>query len=257
QADGHPVDRLARTESDAMAHGTFVVPALIGIDSLDQLEREVFGPVLHVLRYRREDLDALIDQINGTGYGLTLGVHTRINETIDRVVERAHVGNLYVNRNVVGAVVGVQPFGGEGLSGTGPKAGGPLALPRLLATRPDDAARRAVDAAGSDATPPVRGFDLGGARPAAAEAPAAWAQAQGDAALAQLARQLPALSPAGRWRSLPGPTGEANLYAVLPREHVLCLAPSGPEGDRARLLLLAAVLAVGARAVWPVEAQAL
>ncbi len=237
--------------------GCFVPPTLIQIPSLAELQREVFGPVLHFMPYERDALPALIGQINATGYGLTGGVHTRIDETVVQVAATLRAGNLYVNRNVVGAVVGVQPFGGEGLSGTGPKAGGPLALPRLLAQRPDDAARRAVDAAGSDATPPVRGFDLGGARPAAAEALAAWAQAQGDAALAQAARRLPALSPAGRWRNLPGPTGEANLYAVLPREHVLCLAPSGPDGDRARLLLLAAVLAVGARAVWPVEAQAL
>lgn len=242
----------------APAAGCFVPPTLIGIPSLAELQREVFGPVLHFMRYERDALPALIGQINAMGYGLTGGVHTRIDETVVQVAATLRAGNLYVNRNVVGAVVGVQPFGGEGLSGTGPKAGGPLALLRLLATRPDDAARRAVDAAGSQAVPPVRGLDLGGARPAAAEALAAWAQ--GDAALAAvvaLARRLPALSPVGRWRSLPGPTGEANLYAVLAREHVLCLAPDGVEGERARLLLLAAVLAVGARAVWPAEAQPL
>ena len=103
----------------------------------------------------------------------------------------------------------------------------------------------------------MRGFDLGGARPTAAEALATWAQGQGHDGLAEAARRLPTLSPVGRWRSLPGPTGEANLYAVLAREHVLCLAAPGAEGDAARLHLLAAVLAVGARAVWPVQAQAL
>ncbi len=95
------------------------------------VEREVFGPVLHVLRYKREALDKLIDDINAAGYGLTFGLHTRIDETIARVVERIEAGNIYINRNVIGATVGVQPFGGSRLSGTGPKAGGPLYLSRL------------------------------------------------------------------------------------------------------------------------------
>ncbi|MEA3120908.1 MAG: RHH-type transcriptional regulator, proline utilization regulon repressor / proline dehydrogenase, partial [Paraburkholderia sp.] len=122
--------------SEACAHGTFVAPTLIEIDSFAEIKREVFGPVLHVMRFRRSELDPLLEQIRATGYGLTLGIHTRIDETIAHVVSRAHVGNVYVNRNVIGAVVGVQPFGGEGLSGTGPKAGGPLYLQRLLAKRP-------------------------------------------------------------------------------------------------------------------------
>ncbi len=137
RAKGHRVVQPAAIAAETLARGTFVAPTLIEIDSLAELRREVFGPVLHVLRYRREQLDALLGQINATGYGLTLGVHTRIDETIARVVDQAHAGNLYVNRNMVGAVVGVQPFGGEGLSGTGPKAGGPLYLLRLLAQHPD------------------------------------------------------------------------------------------------------------------------
>lgn len=117
-------------------YGTFVPPTLIEIDSLSQLTQEVFGPVLHVLRYRRDQLDTLLEDINRTGYGLTFGVHTRIDETVQRVTSRVKAGNMYVNRNIVGAVVGVQPFGGEGLSGTGPKAGGPLYLLRLISVRP-------------------------------------------------------------------------------------------------------------------------
>ncbi len=103
------------------------------------VEREVFGPVLHVLRYRREALDALIDAVNAAGYGLTFGLHTRIDETIARVAERIEAGNVYVNRNIIGATVGVQPFGGSRLSGTGPKAGGPLYLARLVAEPPSSA----------------------------------------------------------------------------------------------------------------------
>jgi RHH-type proline utilization regulon transcriptional repressor/proline dehydrogenase/delta 1-pyrroline-5-carboxylate dehydrogenase len=99
------------------------------------LEEEVFGPILHVLRFEGGHLDRVIDAINATGYGLTLGLHSRIAAVADLVAERARVGNLYVNRNQIGAVVGVQPFGGEGLSGTGPKAGGPNYLTRFATER--------------------------------------------------------------------------------------------------------------------------
>jgi RHH-type proline utilization regulon transcriptional repressor/proline dehydrogenase/delta 1-pyrroline-5-carboxylate dehydrogenase len=116
--------------------GVFVPPTLIEIASVSELSGEVFGPVLHVLRFDRRRLGALLDAINATGYGLTLGVASRIDSTIDQVIERARVGNVYVNRNMIGAVVGVQPFGGQGLSGTGPKAGGPLYLQRLLRQAP-------------------------------------------------------------------------------------------------------------------------
>ncbi len=117
------------------ARGTFVAPTVIEIDRVADIPGEVFGPVLHVLRWRFGELDRLIDDIDATGYGLTMGVHSRIDEHIARVASRARVGNLYVNRTMIGATVGVQPFGGEGLSGTGPKAGGPFYLARLDATR--------------------------------------------------------------------------------------------------------------------------
>ena len=121
------------------ASGWFVPPTVIEIDSLSDLQQEVFGPVVHVLRFdanrfEANRFDALIGEINATGYGLTRGLHTRIDETIAQVTAAIHAGNLYINRNMVGAVVGVQPFGGEGKSGTGPKAGGPLYLQRLFGT---------------------------------------------------------------------------------------------------------------------------
>ncbi|HEX9647684.1 MAG TPA: bifunctional proline dehydrogenase/L-glutamate gamma-semialdehyde dehydrogenase PutA [Alphaproteobacteria bacterium] len=115
--------------------GIFFSPMAFEIDSVDALDGEVFGPILHVLRYRSDRLDAVIDAVNRTGYGLTLGVHSRIEETARRVIARARVGNIYVNRNMIGAVVGAQPFGGEGLSGTGPKAGGPHYLLRFAVER--------------------------------------------------------------------------------------------------------------------------
>jgi len=116
-------------------HGTFFAPLAVEIDSLRQLPREVFGPALHVIRYKARDLDKVIDQINGTGYGLTLGIHSRIDSQAQEIAHRIRAGNVYVNRNQIGAVVGVQPFGGRGLSGTGPKAGGPGYLHRYATER--------------------------------------------------------------------------------------------------------------------------
>ncbi len=116
-------------------HGHFFAPMAVEIDSLDRLEREVFGPVLHVIRYRARDLDKVIEQINATGYGLTLGIHSRIDSQAMQIARSVRVGNAYVNRNMIGAAVGVQPFGGRGLSGTGPKAGGPGYLHRFAVER--------------------------------------------------------------------------------------------------------------------------
>ncbi len=113
------------------AKSTFVLPILFELNNLNELTREVFGPVLHVVRYRADELDQIIDQINSKGYALTSGVHSRIEGTVKRIRERIEAGNVYVNRNIVGAVVGVQPFGGHGMSGTGPKAGGSFYLQKL------------------------------------------------------------------------------------------------------------------------------
>ncbi len=117
--------------SEDTAAGTFFAPTLIEIDSVHRLEREVFGPVLHVLRYRGKDLEATVEAVNATGYGLTMGLHSRIDSRARKLAESSGAGNIYINRNMIGAVVGVQPFGGRGLSGTGPKAGGPHYLPRF------------------------------------------------------------------------------------------------------------------------------
>ncbi|HEV2622376.1 MAG TPA: bifunctional proline dehydrogenase/L-glutamate gamma-semialdehyde dehydrogenase PutA [Frateuria sp.] len=116
-------------------HGTFFAPRAYEIPSLKTLTREIFGPVLHVIRWKANELSSVIDQINATGYGLTLGIHSRIDDTVQFIQSRARVGNCYVNRNQIGAVVGVQPFGGEALSGTGPKAGGPHYLLRFAGER--------------------------------------------------------------------------------------------------------------------------
>ncbi len=265
RAVGCRVARPAAVDAEAVSRGTFVPPTLIEISRIAQLQREVFGPVLHVLRYERGELAELLQQINATGYGLTLGVHTRIDETLAHVVQAAHAGNVYANRNMVGAVVGVQPFGGEGLSGTGPKAGGPLYLLRLLSARPADAARDAVRSAGPEAPPPVRGWSAAGDADAdervqgkaALPALQRWAQAQGNRDLERACTGFGSVVPTGTWRTLNGPTGEANLYALLPREAVLCLADNAEDGHADLLVQLAAVLAVGSRAVWPADRQVL
>ncbi len=117
------------------AHGTFFAPRAYEIPSLAMLTREVFGPVLHIVRWKGSELAKVVEQINATGYGLTLGIHSRIDDTVEYIASHARVGNCYVNRNQIGAVVGVQPFGGENLSGTGPKAGGPHYLLRFAGER--------------------------------------------------------------------------------------------------------------------------
>ncbi|SDW13669.1 L-proline dehydrogenase /delta-1-pyrroline-5-carboxylate dehydrogenase [Variovorax sp. YR634] len=239
RSKGRKVYRQGREYAHDTRNGTYVMPTLIELDSIAELQREVFGPVLHVVRYRRRDLGALIGQINGTGYGLTLGVHTRIDETIAQIVEHAKAGNVYVNRNIVGAVVGVQPFGGEGLSGTGPKAGGPLYMLRMLSARPDDAMERAV-AGGAVASR------------AGLSALSRWAEATDRPALMAQCARFAEQSRSGSSRTLAGPTGERNVYTLEPREAVLCLADS--ETDR--LVQLAAVLSVGSTAIWPADAAA-
>ena len=123
----------ARLSAQCQA-GHFVPPTIIEIDNIHELAREVFGPIIHIIRFANDELAQIITQINSSGYGLTQGVHSRVSSTTKLVYENIHAGNIYVNRNMVGAVVGVQPFGGEGMSGTGPKAGGPLYLYRLVKT---------------------------------------------------------------------------------------------------------------------------
>jgi RHH-type transcriptional regulator, proline utilization regulon repressor / proline dehydrogenase / delta 1-pyrroline-5-carboxylate dehydrogenase len=121
--------------SESLNEENFIAPQVWQLSSVHDLSQEVFGPILHIVRYKGEYLDRVLDDINSLGYGLTMGIHSRLESTIQQVYARAKVGNLYVNRNMIGAVVGVQPFGGEGLSGTGPKAGGPNYLLRFMTER--------------------------------------------------------------------------------------------------------------------------
>jgi RHH-type proline utilization regulon transcriptional repressor/proline dehydrogenase/delta 1-pyrroline-5-carboxylate dehydrogenase len=222
----HHCEQLPLPET--AAQGTFVAPTVIEIESPAALDGEVFGPVLHVLRWQRPELGALIEAINATGYGLTFGVHSRIDETIDFVNARIRAGNVYVNRNMIGAVVGVQPFGGLGLSGTGPKAGGPLMLPRLRR----GARGMSFPVTDAAAAPPLRALHD-------------WASAEGLAALADRCASLAKATPFGRAIALPGPTGESNQLRFIARGRVLCVA----DDDHDLLLQATAALACGNRAV--------
>ncbi|GJE17834.1 bifunctional proline dehydrogenase/L-glutamate gamma-semialdehyde dehydrogenase PutA [Methylobacterium marchantiae] len=220
---GHEVHRLPLPPSCATGH--FVPPTLIAIDGIGDLLGEVFGPVLHVLRTRRDALDDLVTAIDETGYGLTFGVHSRIDATVARLVERVRAGNLYVNRNLIGAAVGVQPFGGIGLSGTGPKAGGPLYLRRLLASAPVETGlgrRHGAMPAGLTALRDAL-------RIAGREREAARCDAHAERSLL------------GLDIALPGPVGESNRYSLHPRGTILCL-PATEAGLSAQI---AACLATG------------
>ncbi|MDX3907300.1 MAG: trifunctional transcriptional regulator/proline dehydrogenase/L-glutamate gamma-semialdehyde dehydrogenase [Pigmentiphaga sp.] len=243
QSVGQSVFRSGHMDRDECRHGHFVTTALIELAHPGELRREVFGPVLHVVRFAASDLDRLLDQIDALGYGLTLGLHTRIDETMSRVLSRSRVGNVYVNRNMIGAVVGVQPFGGERLSGTGPKAGGPLYLLHLLSAVPANALPQAVG--GYPAAPDW----LQPRRPhaGALDALQAWAEDRNMNALARRCASLATTAPRPGAITLDGPTGQLDVYALHPREKILCIADETSD----MLAQLAASLAVGGHVLWP------
>jgi RHH-type proline utilization regulon transcriptional repressor/proline dehydrogenase/delta 1-pyrroline-5-carboxylate dehydrogenase len=251
-----PAGSEGRAPARERRHGWFVAPALVELPDVGALRREVFGPVLHVVRYARAALPRILESIEGIGYGLTLGVQTRLDETVDLVASRARVGNQYVNRNMIGAVVGVQPFGGEGLSGTGPKAGGPLYLRGLM--------RLPVDARPLRAALPKPGEASAGPnaslrsvprerREAALRALAefeAWLRTSREPGLLALADVCAALArdtPLELPRLLGGPTGERNTWWLAPRRAVLGVAAD----DADRLFQLAHALAAGSGMLWP------
>jgi RHH-type proline utilization regulon transcriptional repressor/proline dehydrogenase/delta 1-pyrroline-5-carboxylate dehydrogenase len=221
----HTVEQIGLPDQAAL--GTFVPPTIIELQSVADLEREVFGPVLHVIRYQRAALGVLIDEINATGYGLTFGLHTRLDETIDYVTSRIGAGNLYVNRNIIGAVVGVQPFGGHGLSGTGPKAGGPLYLGRLVTVPPPLPIRGNIHA-------DEAAVDL-----------AAWLAERSEPELAETIRRQVRRALPGLRVELTGPVGETNTYALQPRGTILLLA----ETSQGFFRQLGAALATGNRVI--------
>ncbi|PQO22010.1 bifunctional proline dehydrogenase/L-glutamate gamma-semialdehyde dehydrogenase [Rhodobacteraceae bacterium WD3A24] len=202
-------------ETAVPAEGHFVPATVIGVGGIEELEREVFGPVLHLATYKARDLDRVIDAVNAKGYGLTFGLHTRIDDRVQQIVERIRAGNTYVNRNQIGAVVGSQPFGGEGLSGTGPKAGGPDYVLRFAAP----------------GAPPPAGDD--------------WPGPADEVALQHALRRASPAGAAHEVMDMPGPTGESNRLSHVPRPPLICAGP-GPAAERAQR---EAVEALGGTAV--------
>jgi RHH-type transcriptional regulator, proline utilization regulon repressor / proline dehydrogenase / delta 1-pyrroline-5-carboxylate dehydrogenase len=192
--------------------GTFVAPTVLSVRGIEDMPKEIFGPVLHIATFKATEIDRVIAAINATGYGLTFGLHSRIDDRVQHIVDGINVGNTYVNRNQIGAVVGSQPFGGEGLSGTGPKAGGPHYLTRFTkapapSAAPDDAATPAATVAKALSAP--------------------W----------------PASAPIAE--DMPGPTGESNRLTLTPRAPLLCLGP----GRAAALAQAETVRKLGGHAV--------
>ena len=231
--------------------GYFLAPHVFRVRGIQQLEREVFGPVLHVARFDAHEIDDVIDAINAKGYGLTFGLHTRVDARVQHVVDRVHAGNIYVNRNQIGAIVGSQPFGGEGLSGTGPKAGGPLYVPAFRPARlPGSPAPREGEECASaqpgaieQALASIDGSEWAARRDRNSELRAAL---RGKAASAMSAAA--ALDPGPI--DLPGPTGESNRYRLVPRGTILCAGPGDALLDQAVQALSAgnSVLAVAPQA---------
>ncbi len=225
-AAANKAGRLLKT-LPAPKEGTFVTPAVVEVGGIEDLEREIFGPVLHVATFKAREIDEVVDAINDRGYGLTFGLHTRIDDRVQQIVERIHVGNVYVNRNQIGAIVGSQPFGGEGLSGTGPKAGGPLYVTRFRRTA---AAERHEAPNGKavtlkDLQSALDGLDARNwaARRDRVEVLRKALSGKGGVVRKALTETAAVdMMP----QTLPGPTGESNRLVMYPKGPALCLGPT-------------------------------
>jgi RHH-type transcriptional regulator, proline utilization regulon repressor / proline dehydrogenase / delta 1-pyrroline-5-carboxylate dehydrogenase len=187
---------------DVPENGTFVAPTVIEVSGMEQMTKEIFGPVLHIATFTADEIDRIVDDINASGYGLTFGLHTRIDDRVEQITSRLNIGNMYINRNQIGAIVGSQPFGGEGLSGTGPKAGGPNYVKRFT----------------SDS------FQLRN-QVIATEA----------VSFERVQQELHAVRKPQRQKlkiiDLPGPTGESNQLALYPRGTILCMGPTLKDAE--------------------------
>jgi RHH-type proline utilization regulon transcriptional repressor/proline dehydrogenase/delta 1-pyrroline-5-carboxylate dehydrogenase len=217
---------------DAPEGGTYVTPAVVKVNGITDMEREIFGPILHLATFKARNIDKVVDEINYRGYGLTFGLHTRIDDRVEQIVERIRAGNIYVNRNQIGAIVGSQPFGGEGLSGTGPKAGGQHYLRRFRRVGKTDVATepRGENIERLDVEIALEKIDSRN-----------WSAMPDRVAILRAALRgrtgvvRKALSETAAFdmtpQTLPGPTGERNLLRLFPRGTVLCLGPTPAIAD--------------------------
>ena len=211
----------------APTQGRYVSPAVIEVDGIADMEREIFGPILHVTSFKARDIDKVVDDINARGYGLTFGLHTRIDDRVQQIVERIRAGNAYVNRNQIGAIVGSQPFGGEGLSGTGPKAGGPRYVERFQRRVAVEALASPVGTVLAAETIQAE-IDALDARNWAARPDRVAVLRKALAGSGSIIRKALAETAAFDMtpQTLPGPTGESNRFSMHPKGTVLCLGPS-------------------------------
>jgi RHH-type proline utilization regulon transcriptional repressor/proline dehydrogenase/delta 1-pyrroline-5-carboxylate dehydrogenase len=258
----------------------FFAPRLYEISDLTVLEREVFGPVVHIIRFKADEVDNIINQINATGYGLTMGVHSRIEQFTNRVARDIKAGNIYVNRNMIGAVVGVQPFGGRGLSGTGPKAGGPLYLTRLVKDNTDVSCAELSEQKQQSLLSETTSSAVAYAMPSAATAQQQWALLninQRTSVLRQFLASLASNAVVNKLEpdleqvltlaqqklkrverdlqkpiTLPGPTGESNILVLDPRG-ILALVRDETSSFSHWLLAIITALASGNAVVTAVE----
>ncbi|WP_426417905.1 bifunctional proline dehydrogenase/L-glutamate gamma-semialdehyde dehydrogenase PutA [Aestuariirhabdus sp. LZHN29] len=196
--------------------GLFVAPTVIRLNGIEELEEEIFGPVLHVATFEAHQIDQVVDAINDKGFGLTFGLHTRVDTRVERIISRVKVGNIYVNRNQIGAIVGSQPFGGEGLSGTGPKAGGPQYVRRFM--KEESAPQQATLT-----EPSVTADQLQQALSRLSATDWANPEQRSDKLASTFGPVPPALD--ASYREMPGPTGELNRLSCCPRGVILCLGP--------------------------------
>jgi RHH-type transcriptional regulator, proline utilization regulon repressor / proline dehydrogenase / delta 1-pyrroline-5-carboxylate dehydrogenase len=254
EAEGRLVKKLQVPES--LKDGSFVGPAIFRLASIGELTKEIFGPILHIVTFAAGEVSAVVDQINETGYGLTLGVHTRVDTRVQEICDQAHVGNLYINRNQIGAVVGVQPFGGEGLSGTGPKAGGPLYLHRFMGDETLKIDRKETDFSDKYT---VDAQDLQNISERAKEALSMWQVRQDyrktfekigtmlhgplKSVLNNALARTESFDP--RPSDLVGPTGESNRLSIHGRGVILCGGDSGVDHAVMALLTGNAVILLG------------
>ncbi|MCR8913442.1 bifunctional proline dehydrogenase/L-glutamate gamma-semialdehyde dehydrogenase PutA [Marinobacter panjinensis] len=196
--------------------GNFVSPAVLRVNGIEDLEEEIFGPVLHVATFDAKDIDKVVDDINAKGYGLTFGIHSRVDTRVDRIASRIKVGNTYVNRNQIGAIVGSQPFGGEGLSGTGPKAGGPQYVRRFMK---GETVQSVTESGGDKVDAKKLKSLIGKLDKMDAQEPKARIEAM-KSIFDSVPEPLDAHA-----EEMPGPTGESNILTNHARGTVLCLGP--------------------------------
>ncbi|WP_372809266.1 bifunctional proline dehydrogenase/L-glutamate gamma-semialdehyde dehydrogenase PutA [Litorivivens sp.] len=215
----HRCEQLSETQD-----GTFFAPHLYEIDALSTLPEEVFGPIVHVIRYRADQLDQVVDQINASGYGLTLGIHSRVQSTVDIIASRVQVGNVYVNRDMVGAVVGVQPFGGRRYSGTGPKVGGPNSLKRLVSAGSPVASTEKLTSKTYPFITCLHGFISESTQRRLTEIATVYERDYAEP------------------QNLPGPTGESNRLLYEPRGHLLGVYTQGDAIDDCLAAVFSALL---------------